>query len=528
MEVTVSSRTIVTVFLSVAAISLLIPSCAQTDKYGAEVSVALNAAGDNRPELESVLEHYDSLGDSLKLEAACFLIGNMEGHSYVIFKFEDTSGENVDFDVLDYPDYDSLIVALTAIEDERGELDYNTDEKYDDLETIKADFLIDQIDYAFRAWREKPWAKDLTFEQFREYVLPYRGSGEPLESWRGTFWDKYAQIDSGMTDPTDPIEAAIAINSDIKTWFTFDPRFYLHPTDQGMTEMISTGMGRCEDMTNLTIYAFRANGLAITSDYTPYWANTGNNHAWNSILNTDGNVIPFMGAEADPGSYNLNHKAAKVYRKTYSHQKQNLVFQDHKQEKIPRWLSGKNYRDVTTNYSDVCDVEVEFEDTIPDSVDIAYLCVFNSGEWKAIHWARIENESATFTDMGAGIAYLAALYMNEEIAPFGIPFILNDDCSQRVLKPDLDRTITAELTSTTKRKLQASTDGIAISHFTTGTIYGLSYFDDGWQSVGESVADDGPLVFDSLPGYGLYWLTAEDSDHEERIFTIEEGQQVWW
>jgi hypothetical protein len=40
---------------------------------------ALEAAGKNRPELEKVLTHYK--GDSLKYQAAVFLIENMPGHS---------------------------------------------------------------------------------------------------------------------------------------------------------------------------------------------------------------------------------------------------------------------------------------------------------------------------------------------------------------------------------------------------------------------------------------------------------------
>ena len=39
---------------------------------------ALRLAKDNRPELEKVLAHYE--GDSLKLEAAKFLIRHMPGH----------------------------------------------------------------------------------------------------------------------------------------------------------------------------------------------------------------------------------------------------------------------------------------------------------------------------------------------------------------------------------------------------------------------------------------------------------------
>lgn len=501
---------------------------AQAGAYPQPVVEALEAAGENRGELEKVLSHYSSGGDSLKLEAAYYLIANMEGHGYVIYDMIDSAGAKVDFNVLDYSDYEALKAAVDTLESRHGELDFEKKEMMYDFNIITGEFLINQIDFAFAAWRQRPWSRDFSFEQFCEYILPYRGSNEPLEDWRETFLEKYKDIATKMTDQSDPIEAAALINDDVKSWFGFDPRFYYHPTDQGLSEMIENKLGRCEDMTNLAIYAMRANGLAVTSDYTPYWANSGNNHAWNAIVTPDGKVIPFMGAESNPGQYRLANKLAKVYRKTFSIQMNNLVFQERKQEKIPRWLARKSYIDVTADYTDALDVTLEFKREIPDSVDIAYLCVFNTGEWKPIHWGKIENGSATFTDMGRDIAYLPALYINEEIMPFGSPFILDIDGILAELEPDDSNKQPVQLISTTRRKQEISTDGIVETFLTTGQEYELFYWSDGWQTLAKSVAENKPLVFDSIPAGCLYWLVATDSDKEERIFTIEDGRQVWW
>jgi hypothetical protein len=293
--------------------------------------------------------------------------------------------------------------------------------------------------------------------------------------------------------------------------------------------MLKNRLGRCEDMTNLTIYAMRANGLAVTSDYTPAWANAGNNHAWNAILTSDGKVIPFMGAEANPGEYHLANKVAKAYRKMFGKQKENLVFQKRKQEKIPGWLAGKNYIDVTAEYEDVCKVIIPFKREIPDSVDVAYLCVFNDGEWKPIHWGRIKNDKAVFTDMGREIAYLPALYLNEKVSPFGTPFILQKDCIIRELEPDDQNKTSVQLTSSTQRKQEVSTEGITKTFLTPGKEYELYYWKDGWKLIGKSTAEDKPLFFEGIPSGCLYWLVPEDSNREEeRIFTIEDGQQVFW
>jgi len=267
----------------------------------------------------------------------------------------------------------------------------------------------------------------------------------------------------------------------------------------------------------------------VTSDYTPFWANSGNNHAWNAILNASGKVVPFMGAEANPGEYKLWNKLAKVYRKTYSQQKGNLIFQDRKQKKVPGWLAGKSYIDVTSDYVNTCDVAVTLDEPTPDSVDIAYICVFNDGEWQAIQWGRIKDGQVTFAGMGADIAYLPAFYENDKIVPAGAPFILSTDCKIQKLSPAENQTNSVQLMSTTNKVLAVSTDGVAQAAFTPAKEYELFYWKSGWQSLGKTTASDKPLLFDSVPTGYLYWLVETSSNKEERIFTIDpSGKQVWW
>ena len=92
-----------------------------------------------------------------------------------------------------------------------------------------------------------------------------------------------------------------------------------------------------------------------------------------------------------------------------------------------------------------------------------------------------------------------------------------------------EQTATLHLTSTTRRKREISTDGVEKVFLKANVSYELSYWSDGWQSLGVSVAGDEPLVFEKVPSGGLYWLVTEDSDGEhERIFTFEDGHQVWW
>jgi hypothetical protein len=520
---------LVALFLAMGTLSCAISSGGRgAGAWCSEVEDALEKADANRGALEGVLQHYRARGDSLKLRAAEYLLEHMEGHCFARFALYDSAGTEMELDVLAYPDYDALRAALDSIEDARGELDFKRLELVQDLEAMPADYLVENIDLAFQAWQRKPWARHLTFADFCAYVLPYRGSNEPLECWRSFFLDRYADLVDQAEDPADPVAVAELINGDLKSWFKFDPRFYLHPTDQGLSEMLIKRMGRCEDMTNITIYAMRANGLAVTSDYTPYWANSGNNHAWNSILTREGGVVMFMGAEAHPGHYRLANRVGKVYRKTYAKQRDNLVFRKEEWEKVPRWLSGKNYVDVTSDYTDVADVTIDLEVSVPDSANYAYLCVFNDGEWKAIHWGPITDGTVTFVDMGRNVAYVPMYFVREELTSAGAAFILEPGGEIRRLIPREDSPISPALVGTTRRRTAESTDGIEKVFLDEEREYELFYWNGEWVSVAEAIAGPEPLVFDGVPAGALYWLVGKDSRKDERIFTFEDGVQVWW
>jgi len=420
---------------------------ANAANYDEQIKKNLDSAKANRSELEKAIAYFEKKGDPQQLDAVKFLIANMDGSVYCEFAIFDTNKKEIPFRVLDYPNFDSAQKALNAIEKKVGGVNFDRKQLLKDLETVKADFLIKNVELAFKAWKSKPWAKHISYEVFRDYILPYRDNIEPIEEFRSYFIDRYPDLAKSMKDSTDPVEAAAVINTELKKIFTFDSRYYLHPTDQGLAEMLQTHLGRCGDMTNLTVEAMRANAIPVMSDYTPYWANTGNNHAWNAVMDRSGKAVPFMGCEADPYKYKLFNIPAKAYRKMYPHQRNCLSSMLTKNERAPGWLGGDKYIDVTRDYTTVSDVTLPLTDTTPDSVRFAYLCVFNSGEWKPIHWATLKGKSALFSDMGRNVMYTPAFFYKKKTAKkdslakadlemTGDAFILKSDGTMRFEEND--------------------------------------------------------------------------------------------
>lgn len=149
------------------------------------VKKALGHAGDNRTELEKVLEHFKGDSDELKMRSAKFLISNMP-YNYTY------AGEYVDaldsayLVMADNPTKDRVDVfkrMTDALDDDR--------EAVCDLNAVKADYLISNIDDACEVWKKSPWSKLYSDDIFFDYVLPYRLLNEPLSQWRRLVREEY-------------------------------------------------------------------------------------------------------------------------------------------------------------------------------------------------------------------------------------------------------------------------------------------------------------------------------------------------
>ncbi len=58
--------------------------------------------------------------------------------------------------------------------------------------------------------------------------------------------------------------------------------------------------------------------------------------------------------------------------------------------------------------------------------------------------------------------------------------------------------------------------------------YELVYWNNGWKSCGIKTAVTDSLIFNNIPRGALYLLHDRSKGNEERIFTYENGKQVWW
>ena len=67
------------------------------------------------------------------------------------------------------------------------------------------------------------------------------------------------------------------------------------------------------------------------------------------------------------------------------------------------------------------------------------------------------------------------------------------------------------------------------NHIAENELYELYYFDGEWVSLGRKTGDHNfYLQYDNVPENSLLLLRNHTKGREERIFTYENGKQVWW
>jgi hypothetical protein len=493
-------------------------AAASADGLDVRLTDALRKAGSNRSEIERFLDRYAQSADREKRDASRWLVANMEGHGFASIELVDAEGAALGFDALAYTDLSAAKAAFDALQRAHPGTAFKRVRFASDLEHASADFLSTNLEDAFTAWRMHPWAKSVRFEVFRDFILPYRGSNEPLGLWREPARARLAAVVEAHGSEHDVRAVGESVRRAVHQWVGFSNLFYLHPTDQSYDEMCARRLGRCEDITNMIAFGMRSVAALCASDYTPWWADRDNNHAWEVVLDSEGR-----------GRAGLSHRCAKVYRKTFAMQRCSLAKQRREDEVVPRWLSSPHFVDVTDQYQPVTDVVVELPSP-PAGARFAYLAVFNGGAWRPIQWGKIDEGRARFTKMGRDICYLPMYHRDGHDVPAGVPFILTRDGCMRPLRGSSTHLETLYAVSTRPAMIDADTRAMLPNErIDASSGYELfRWSDNGWMSVRRHEPGALECVFEGLPSDALYWLVEDGSTRLERIFTIEDGRQVFW
>ena len=443
-------------FLSLA--SALVASC--SSGYDA-LEYAYKVAGPNRGELEKVIEHYKN--DSLKLAAARFLIENMPGH----YSYRSKA----------INDYYDIALQLTksglSPKEQRDSLLYLSDNRFygldqdliQDARIITSEFLIKNIDQAFDVWENERWAKHVTFDEFCEWILPYKCVElQSFDSWRDTmrqtFWWNIAHMDYDDESYDSPFRAVNTIRSEI-VWRIKPVGMYNrsgYPMRSASTIAHMT-FGSCSDYVNLGVLTFRSYGIPVMIEETPTWGRYRAGHTWYTLLNDNGEE---MRSEWDissvpGGPFFPYQRIPKVYRQQYAINRERVHYHNKSIYQYPFSIFAE---DVTDRYYNTSDVTISVWKNSNIVEDFAYIASFNGqlSEWTLIDYGEIKKGKVLFRKMGRNILYIALGYNGGELVPISWPFIIHKDGNIEFIKNQFEKKESLDL----RRKYYSSENVVSM------------------------------------------------------------------
>ena len=396
------------------------------------LETVLQVAGENRQELEKVLHYYRiNLADSLKYKAVCFLIENIPFYTY-------SDGEQLE----NYKSYYTWLKksksktpqqVVDSIKKIYGPM--KEPSKKRDIMEIDSAYLCRNIDWAFKVWQEQPWGKNISFETFCEYILPYRIGDEPLSYWRETYYEKYNSLldslrMSDSLDIEDPVVAANYLISKLPDKSYYYTSVTPYPFGHIGPEYVQYLSGTCREVTDFAVYLFRALGIPCAIDFVPARSYINAGHFWLTTWNKDGEeYMTDFPQKLRPVRKNWWYRwddSSKVYRYTFSVNR-GLYEQMAKygEEVYPFWRLPK-FTDVTYgygyNFKKELVIPLDKQYKTKRNGKIAYLCVSARDRWTPVDWTVYDAGHLAFQYVRKGSFMRVATYENGELCFLTDPF----------------------------------------------------------------------------------------------------------
>jgi len=146
-----------------------------------------------------------------------------------------------------------------------------------DLMAIDKDILLPNVEYAYMARDNFPWAGTLPKDIFLNEVLPYASVDETRENWRPVFFEMF----SGRVSEAPDMRAAIdSVNRNLARDVQVDYNTAREKTNQSPSESMRQHMASCTGLSILLVDAFRSVGIPARFAGTPAWHDDRGNHSW--------------------------------------------------------------------------------------------------------------------------------------------------------------------------------------------------------------------------------------------------------
>ena len=153
-----------------------------------------------------------------------------------------------------------------------------------DRSNLSNEFLLENLDLAFRARKEFPWATQVPEAVFLNDVLPYAVFDESRDPWRAELLALSRDL---VKDAHSASEAAQALNRQLFKLVNIHYNTGRKRPNQSLKESKALSKATCTGLSIILVEACRSVGIPARAVGTPMWTNERGNHTWVEIWDGD-------------------------------------------------------------------------------------------------------------------------------------------------------------------------------------------------------------------------------------------------
>jgi hypothetical protein len=146
-----------------------------------------------------------------------------------------------------------------------------------DLKSLSSEFILGQLNGAFKVREEFDWCKNLPDSIFLNEVLPYYNLDENRDNWREDFYNRFSPY---VKDCKTIYEAIDSVNLNIMEELGVEYNTKRSAVNISPFQAIKEQMATCTGLSFLLVNAFRSVGIPARIAGTPLWTNMRGNHSW--------------------------------------------------------------------------------------------------------------------------------------------------------------------------------------------------------------------------------------------------------
>lgn len=367
--------------------------------------------------------------DSLKLQAALYLKKHSEYHYGItrrIFNAEEAKR------IVKYASNDSVC---------RHHLDsigckIITKNNVWDCDTITKEYICENIDLAFDSWKN-PWSRDISFDDFCKYILPYRNGDEELHDWRRYFKEKYeSTIADSVSDPTSIKEVALYMISKLRKDIAYGPRMGVYSRKMLTTSNMETlHWMECSGCAHYVTLAMRACGIPCTI-ITNCWRFTEVPHTTVLFPAVGSNKKAFRLTIGDDymemGEAKDTMAVWCCWAKSYEPNQDLLDLLDDYNKSGQKFEALRNFalpvtrEDVSSQFSTTYNLSLPIPDSLKSHRHL-FLCRFYQWKWFPTRVGKVDKDSVCFRNAPIRQLYRLGVASGDSVKTFGNIFTLVGD-----------------------------------------------------------------------------------------------------